>query len=89
MEDILPELVKVDVAILDPPRQGCAREAITHLVRLAPAKIVYISCDPATLARDTKRLREGGYHLVEIQPVDMFPQTYHIEAVALLERSTS
>lgn len=89
VEHILPELAKVDVAILDPPRQGCAREAITHLVRLAPAKIVYISCDPATLARDTKRLREGGYHLVEIQPVDMFPQTYHIEAVALLERSTS
>ncbi|MCJ7668342.1 MAG: 23S rRNA (uracil(1939)-C(5))-methyltransferase RlmD [Anaerolineae bacterium] len=89
VEDILPELVKFDVAILDPPRQGCAREAITHLVRLAPAKIVYISCDPATLARDTKRLREGGYHLVEVQPVDMFPQTYHIEAVALLERSTS
>jgi 23S rRNA (uracil1939-C5)-methyltransferase len=89
VEDILPELAKVDLAILDPPRQGCAREAITHLVRLAPAKIVYISCDPATLARDTKRLREGGYHLVEVQPVDMFPQTYHIEAVALLERSTS
>jgi 23S rRNA (uracil1939-C5)-methyltransferase len=88
-EDILPELVKVDVAILDPPRQGCAREAITPLVRLAPAKIVYISCDPATLARDIKRLEEGGYHLVEAQPVDIFPQTYHIEAVALLERSTS
>lgn len=88
-EDILPHLVKVDVAILDPPRQGCAREAITHLVRLAPAKIIYVSCDPAILARDTKRLREGGYHLVEAQPVDMFPQTYHIEAVALLERSTS
>lgn len=89
VEDILPELAKVDLAILDPPRQGCAREAIIRLVRLAPAKIVYISCDPATLARDTKRLREGGYHLVEVQPVDIFPQTYHIEAVALLERSTS
>jgi 23S rRNA (uracil1939-C5)-methyltransferase len=88
VEDILPDLVKVDVAILDPPRQGCGREAISHLVRLAPAKIIYVSCDPATLARDIKRLK-GGYHLVEAQLVDMFPQTYHIEAVALLERSTS
>ncbi len=89
VEDILPILGKVDVAILDPPRQGCGREAITHLVRLAPTKIIYISCDPATLARDIKRLEEGSYHLVEAQPVDMFPQTYHIEAVALLERSIS
>jgi len=89
VEDTLAGLVKVDVAILDPPRQGCRREAIAHLVRLAPAKIIYVSCDPATLARDIKLLREGGYHLVEAQPVDMFSQTYHIEAVALLERSTS
>jgi len=89
VEDVLPGLAKVDLAILDPPRQGCGREAIAHLARLAPAKIVYISCDPATLARDIKRLREGGYHLVETQPVDIFPQTYHIEAVAILERAIS
>ncbi len=88
VEDILPEVVKVDLAILDPPRQGCRREVITHLASLAPAKIIYVSCDPATLARDIRPLKESGYHLVEAQLVDIFPQTYHIEAVALLERST-
>lgn len=89
IEDILPDLVKVDLALLNPPRQGCGRAVIAQLLRLAPDKIVYVSCNPATLARDIKRLGEGGYHLVEAQPVDIFPQAYHIEAVALLERSAS
>jgi 23S rRNA (uracil1939-C5)-methyltransferase len=87
VEEVLPSLgVPIDLAVLDPPRQGCASEALTALTRLAPAKIVYVSCDPATLARDTRRLVQAGYQLVEVQPIDMFPQTYHIESVALLKR---
>lgn len=79
-----PELV-----IADPPRTGLGRGVAAALAAMAPASIVLVSCDPATLARDVRALREGGYAPVEVVPVDLFPQTPHVEAVVRLRRSVS
>ncbi len=84
VEDVLPDVsVSLDAAVVDPPRGGLDRFALDALVDRGPSRIVYVSCDPATLGRDAKRLMRDGYRLIEVQPVDMFPQTYHIESVAL------
>ena len=74
-----------DLVILDPPRSGLSRRATEGLLRLAPPRMIYISCDPSTLARDLSRLMERGYECLRIQPLDLFPQTYHIETIVLLE----
>lgn len=74
--------VKADAALVDPPRAGMKPASMTALIACEPKRIAYVSCDPATLARDAKRLIEAGYALTDVQPVDMFPQTYHIECVA-------
>lgn len=74
-----------DLILLDPPRAGAA-EAVPHLLRLAPAQIIYVSCDPATLARDLRPLVEGGYRIEKVVPLDMFPQTAHVETVVKLAR---
>jgi len=85
-EDVLPALtVKAEAVALDPPRAGCAPEVIDALAASGASRIVYVSCDPATLARDAKRLCAGGYTLAWAQPLDMFPQTYHVECVALFQ----
>ena len=87
VEEVLPSLdVSLDAAVLDPPRSGLAKEALDALVACAPQRIVYVSCDPATLARDARRMVRQGYTLQWVQPVDLFPQTYHIESVALLTK---
>jgi 23S rRNA (uracil1939-C5)-methyltransferase len=72
--------------VLDPPRRGCHPLAIQELLRLAPARLVYVACHPATLARDLKLLAAGGYRVASVQPIDLFPQTAHIECVVVLVR---
>ncbi len=85
IKDVLPGLsVKPDVMIIDPPRAGMHEEVVKSVLKLAPEKIVYVSCNPATMARDFLLLKEK-YNVLEVQPVDMFPHTYHIESVARLE----
>ena len=74
---------RVDGVVIDPPRGGCSPDALDTLVRLSPERMVYVSCDPTTLARDAALLVQAGYRLERVQPVDLFPQTYHIETVAL------
>jgi 23S rRNA (uracil1939-C5)-methyltransferase len=87
---VLPELmaqgVRAAVVVADPPRAGFHPKALRALARLAPERIVYVSCNPATLARDVGDLVRDGFRLEWVQPVDMFPQTPHIEAVARLTR---
>jgi 23S rRNA (uracil1939-C5)-methyltransferase len=77
---------RFDLAIVDPPRAGCHPRALQGLLNIRPRAIAYVSCDPSTLARDLAMLRNGGFSLVNVQPIDMFPQTVHIETVSLLRR---
>jgi 23S rRNA (uracil1939-C5)-methyltransferase len=77
---------KIDAAIIDPPRGGCAESVLRRLVQLKPKRILHIGCDPATLARDAARLTAAGYRFEAVQPVDLFPQTYHVETVVLMSR---
>ena len=78
---------RIDVITVDPPRKGCDETALRTMVELAPKRIVYVSCNPSTLARDIKYLRANGYELTRVRPVDNFPRTMHVETVALMSRS--
>jgi 23S rRNA (uracil1939-C5)-methyltransferase len=80
--------IKPDIIVVDPPRKGCSEELLNIIAKMQPQKIVYISCDPATLARDVKILTELGYQTKEAYPVDMFPRTPHVEVVTALTHST-
>ena len=85
---VIPELikdgVKADVIVVDPPRKGCDVKLLQAIGETKPERVVYVSCDPSTLGRDLKVLEDVGYKTIEVQPVDMFPQTSHVESVALL-----
>lgn len=89
-EKVLPRLYqqgeRFAAAVLDPPRKGCAPEVLNTVSRMRIPRLVYISCNPATLARDLGQLKDLGYRTETIQPIDMFPQTYHVESVATLTR---
>lgn len=84
----LADGLQVDVAVLDPPRAGCQPEALHALAKLRVPRIVYISCSPPTLARDLRLLYDLGYRALSVEPLDMFPQTYHIECVTTLVQSS-
>lgn len=93
-EDIIPDLYEkrglaADVVVLDPPRKGCEEKLLETIVRMRPERVVYVSCNPATLARDLKFLAAGGFRTDEVQPVDMFAGSVHVECVCLLHRTDS
>ncbi|GAB5046817.1 class I SAM-dependent RNA methyltransferase [Thermodesulfovibrio sp. TK110] len=83
-EALYEHSIVADAIVLDPPRAGCMKEVLEAIAEKRIKKIIYVSCEPSTFARDLKYLKEKGYKLIEVQPVDMFPQTYHIENVALM-----
>lgn len=79
---------KIDVVIVDPPRKGCDEQVLESIASMAPQRIVYVSCDVATQARDIERLKRYGYHAAAVQPVDMFPQTQHVETIVCLSHKS-
>lgn len=83
-KELIANGIKPDVIVLDPPRKGCSSDLIDLAVSLLPKRIVYVSCDPATLARDLKIFDDKGYEIGAVQPVDMFPRTGHVETVVLM-----
>ena len=75
-----------DIVMLDPPRKGCDEATLSAVVRMAPRRVVYVSCNPATAARDAAWLEKNGYHAEKVQPVDLFPRTKHVECVIALSK---
>lgn len=90
-EEVIPRLysqhgITADVAVVDPPRKGCDEKLLESIVEIGPKKLIYVSCDPGTLARDIAYLTEHGFNLHEVQPLDMFPQSTHVESVSILTK---
>ncbi len=87
MRELVEQAGRPDVAVVDPPRAGLSQKVVRRIVEAQPSRVVYISCNPTTLAPNAAQLRDAGWALRRVRPVDMFPQTPHIECVALLERA--
>ncbi|MDX1664536.1 MAG: hypothetical protein R3272_12140, partial [Candidatus Promineifilaceae bacterium] len=86
VEEVLPQLtVRPDLMIVDPPAEGLSRDVVEMIGAGQPARLIYVSSDVATLARDGRQLHEEGYRLVQVQPLDMMPQTFHVHTVSLWE----
>ena len=78
-------ITKVDIVVLDPPRSGAGKQVLESVLRLRPRRVLYVACDPASLARDIAIARDRDYHLARLEAVDAFPHTAHVETFALLE----
>jgi 23S rRNA (uracil1939-C5)-methyltransferase len=87
MRDLVEQAGRPEVVVLDPPAAGLSQKVVRRVIESAPKRIVYVSCNPTTLAPNAAQLVEAGYVLKKVRPVDMFPQTHHIECVAVLELS--
>ncbi|XEC95670.1 23S rRNA (uracil(1939)-C(5))-methyltransferase RlmD [Paenibacillus tarimensis] len=83
------EGITADVIVVDPPRKGCDQALLDTILKMRPERVVYVSCNPSTLARDLRVLEDGGYRTVDVQPVDMFPHTVHVESVTVLVRGST
>jgi 23S rRNA (uracil1939-C5)-methyltransferase len=86
LRELVAEAGRPDVLVIDPPRAGLSQKVVRRVIEVGPKRIVYVSCNPTTLAPNAAQLAEAGYQLLRVRPVDMFPQTPHIECVAVLER---
>ncbi|HET6947778.1 MAG TPA: methyltransferase domain-containing protein, partial [bacterium] len=84
----VPGVEDTDLLVLDPPRAGAGARVMGAIARLAPRRVIYISCNPTTLAPDLRGLVAAGYAVRAVQPIDLFPQTYHVECIVQLERAT-
>jgi 23S rRNA (uracil1939-C5)-methyltransferase len=86
MPEMAEKGIKADVIVVDPPRRGCDEKTLDAIIKASPDRIVYVSCNPATLARDLRYLEDRGYKTEKVQAVDMFPHTSHVECVTLMSR---
>jgi len=86
LRELVAKAGRPDVLVVDPPRAGLSQKVVRRIIEAGPRRIVYVSCNPTTLAPNASQLVDAGYTLTGVQPVDMFPQTPHIECVAVLDR---
>lgn len=89
MPELYSQNIKADIVVVDPPRKGCEEIVLETIAKMDPKRIIYISCNPSTLARDVEKLSKLGYKMEIAHPVDLFGHTMHVEAIILMTRSGS